>query len=100
MRALSVAADKQMAGAVAALLRGDIRALRGPCRARTIRLTALIGPPPLALLLKVRKADCMMQGPLLFIELVKTNGSGDTTVRPLAGMTVQFAAGVYKVVCA
>lgn len=47
----------------------------------------------------VRKADGMTQGPLPFIEFVETYGSGDTTVRPLAGITVQFAAGAYKLVC-
>jgi hypothetical protein len=41
----------------------------------------------------------MMQGPLPFIELVETCGSGDTTVRPLAGTTEQFAAGAHKFVC-
>jgi hypothetical protein len=60
---------------------------------------ASIGPPPLAVVREVRKADGMMQGPLPFLELVKTYGSGDTTVRPLAGMTVPLAAGAYKFVC-
>jgi hypothetical protein len=49
--------------------------------------------------LEVRKADGMMRGPLPCIELVKTYPTGDTTVRPLAGMTVQFAAGAHKFVC-
>jgi hypothetical protein len=48
--------------------------------------------------LEVRKADGMMQGPLPFLELVKTYGSGYTTVHALTDVTVQFAAGAYKFV--
>lgn len=40
----------------------------------------------------------MTQGPLPFLELVKIEGSSDTTVRALAGAPVQFAAGAYKFV--
>jgi hypothetical protein len=46
----------------------------------------------------VRKADGMTQGPLPFLELVKIDGSGDTTLRALAGAPVQVAAGAYKFV--
>jgi hypothetical protein len=48
---------------------------------------------------EVRKADRMMQGPLPLLELVKSAGSGDTTVRPLAGTSEKFAAGAHKFVC-
>jgi hypothetical protein len=48
--------------------------------------------------LDVRKADGMTQGPLPFLELAKTYGSGDTTVPTLAGVTVQFPAGADKFV--
>jgi hypothetical protein len=61
--------------------------------------TASIGPPPLAVMREVRKADRMMQGPLPLLELVKSAGSDDTTVRPLAGTSEKFAAGAHKFVC-
>jgi hypothetical protein len=48
--------------------------------------------------LDVRKADGMTQGPLPFLQLVKTFGSGYTTLHALAGVSVQFTAGAYKFV--
>jgi hypothetical protein len=64
----------------------------------TIRLNRFGGPSPLAVGPDVRKADGMKQGPLPFLELVKTRGSGHTTVYALADVTVQFAAGASKLV--
>lgn len=102
MRARSVAAtargNKQIAHALATLLRDDIRARRGAAGQGLFGSTASVGPSPLAVVQDVRKADGMTQGPLPFLELVKIDGSGDTTLRALAGAPVQVAAGAYKFV--
>ncbi|MDQ1539058.1 MAG: hypothetical protein QOE58_3451 [Actinomycetota bacterium] len=42
----------------------------------------------------------MTQGPLPFLELVKTYGSGYTTVQALTDVAVQFAAEAHKFVSA
>jgi hypothetical protein len=57
-----------------------------------------LGPSPLAAVVDVRNTDIMTQGSLPILEFATTCASGGITVRPLAGVTVRFAAVAYKLV--